>query len=256
MRLYWQNLSDDESTVVTASSESAELPPSNVQHPFIGRVFRSGAVAGAQTLTIALPSAQAVQAFIAAGHTLPGTANARLQATLDDAGFAGVNLLVDEPIDYTAKTLGVELVAPVTARYWRLTWTQAAAVDIGRVYLGPITVLDDEPDQSGYDRKYIDLSRSQRSQSGQEFSEIRPRIAAHSFRYSYVDQTFVDDLDEVAAAVGTHTPLFFWVPAVTAAPVYAKLTEHPAPKASAAGAGILYDLDVRFEEQVAAYAAP
>src|SRR5512139_2649169 len=173
-RLMWDNYGDYAATTITSSSENADLPAENVQHPFRTKVWRTGVSTASEWIKFDLGSARAVQAVVLLDHTLTGDDSAiSLQGNATDSwGSPSVN----ETLTYNAEKMIKVLSAAQTYRYWRVIFTKASAGvyrDIGRIFLGPVYTCERLPDYGGVEIESNDLSVTGRSLGGQTFSDIR-----------------------------------------------------------------------------------
>lgn len=209
MRLMFDNLADYSATVITAGSEDAYLPVENVQHPHRSKVYRTGTAAAAEWIKFDLGSAKAVQSVILLDHTLTGSDSLiKLQGNATDSWGAPS---VDETLTYNAGTLAKFLSAAQTYRWWRVIFTKSAAGetrDIGRIFLGPYYECVKNISFGGLKITPVDLSDTGRSIGGQTYSDQRSLYHEIKTAFNYILDAQMTQFKNIAAAVGTHTPLF------------------------------------------------
>src|SRR5438105_670913 len=95
MRLFYDNLIDYAATVVTASSQQADLPGSNVINELSKKVWRTGTAAAPESITFDLGSAKDVTGVILLDHTLTNAdTNIELHASTDNFAASDVTVAV------------------------------------------------------------------------------------------------------------------------------------------------------------------
>lgn len=210
MRVLYDNLAIRSATVVTAGSENADLPASNLKHPHRTKVYRTGASVAAEWLKFDLGSAMAVQAVVLLDHTL--TASDTLIKLQGNATDSWGSPSVDETLTYNAGTMKKYLSAAQTYRWWRVIFTKSAAVetrDIGGIFLGPYDEYDRGPAQpDGLSIDPEDASVTDYVPGGQSYSDIRDSRDIITIDFPLILDTQMDLLRALAAACGTHTPFF------------------------------------------------
>lgn len=209
MRIAYDNLIDRSATVITAASQAADLPVSNVQHPFRGKVYRTGASVAAEWVKFDLGSAPAVQAIILLDHTLTTSDTLiKLQGNATDSWVAPS---FEQVLTFNAGTICTFLAAAQTYQWWRVVFTKSAAGetrDIGRIFLGPFVECTRSFRYGGLEIKPVDLSETDRALGGQTFSEIKPIYGEIKGEFYWIDDAQATELQTLAATVGTHTPFF------------------------------------------------
>ena len=210
MRIYRDNLIDYAATVISAASEGADLPASNVRDPDRNNVYRTGTSAAAEWLKFDLGSAKAVLAVILLDHTLAaGDSAIYLQGNDTDVWTAPT---VNSAITFNAGTVIHHLGASATHRYWRVIFTKSAAGetrDIGRVFLGSYDEMTRGPKiPDGLDITPVDLSQTSRALGGKTHSEIRGQYDQIGIDFPPIGDAQMELLKALAASCGTHTPFF------------------------------------------------
>lgn len=203
----YENLLDFDTTVITAASENADLPVANIAHARRKKVYRTGVAAAAEKISIDLGSAMAVQAIVLLDHTLTsGDTSIKLQ------GGATVGATtVDETLTFAAGTIVKILSAAQTYRYWQIIFTKSAAAeyrDIGRVFLGPVSLMAKSFQYGSLEIDPTDLSETERAIGGDTYSDIRDSYDGIKGEFYFVTDAQMLLIEAMCDYVGTHTPLF------------------------------------------------
>lgn len=212
MRFFYDNLIDASGTVLTASSEVATLPVSNLANEFRTRIWRTGTGSATETVTIDLGSAQDVSSIILLDHTLTAADSAiAIQANNADAWGAPA---FSQALAWQAGTIYAVFDAVKNFRYWRLTFTKSAAGesrDIGRLFLGTYYQTTEDPDYDGYQESVEDYSRVQKSLGGQTYTDLLPRYAALQTKFSDIRNEQTQAFKAIAQQVGESISFFIQV---------------------------------------------
>lgn len=98
-------------------------------------------------------------------------------------------------------------------RYWRLLITDASNalgyVELSNVYLGQVFEPADGTIQFPFNYGYVDLSRTERSEWGTAFSDIRQVTRDLDIKWNGITKDDVDTLHEFIKLYGTFAP--FWI---------------------------------------------
>lgn len=205
MRLLYQNLFD--LGTLTASSEVANLPATNLKNKILKKVWRTTGISG-QYLTADLGSAQLINSasFFYHNFTVNGTFRLRaanvsdfstclLDQTFDiweplfgfgDAGY-GIHGLGGIPSDserslYTS--FSIQFISQIEARYWRWDFLDAGNSDgyfqIGRMflayYLEPVVNFP-----YNWDMRWADPGLKSKSIGGQAYVDLKTKFREVSF---------------------------------------------------------------------------
>lgn len=145
IRFFFENLFDD--ATITASSENASFPATNLQHPFRTKVWRTaGATAGTANLVVNHGAAVAVSAVILTNYSwtaAPGTLNLEFNATDSWGAPSATEALtwVATPDTYGNPNLIIKVFAAKTYQYNRLNVVYSPGAvptdwDLGNIFLG------------------------------------------------------------------------------------------------------------------------
>jgi len=255
MRVMRNNYCDLATTVLTAASQSADLPVANIVHPHRTKVYRTLNTIANEYIRFDLGSAMAVQCVILLDHTLTASdTTIKLQGGATEGATT-----VDAVIVFNAGTMVLFLPSPQTYRYWQIIFTKSASGetrDIGRVYLGPFDEYALAPAQpDGLTITPVDLSNTSRALGGQSYSEIKGQYDEIGMEFpGAVSETQTGQMIALAAACGTHTPFFISIDQ-TNKPYdwlyYCKAKKLTARKVKLKnGATILWDASLEVDEQL------
>lgn len=254
MRLFYDNLIDPSTVTVTASSEDAALPATNVQNALRGRVWRTSDSSSTETITFDLGAAGTASAAIIENHNLTAS-DTSIQVRGSTDNFSSSNVLVGT-FTHDAGTMLVTFTG-VGYRYWRITFTKSSSSetrDIGRIFIGPYASTTADPDYNGYSLEKQDLSVTQRTIGGQTYSEARSQYNSIRLSFSDVSQADKDAIQTAFETAGLHTSL--WIQVKTSGSAlteteYVKFAREPSFDVSAFDSGYLWDIGrLTFETQI------
>lgn len=186
--LAWVNKADDAS--LSASSEVAAQPGSNVQQEHLSRKWQTAAGVKTAYLTLDLGSSLSCSLLAVLGTNLTSTATRRVRASdADPTAVAG------DKYDSTNGAAGVKdgygdvyhYFTAVAARYWRIDLADASLVDnlqVGRVFLGP-SWTPGESHEWGWSVTAQDDSKLTESYGGQTYADVRPQRRVLQFGLSW-----------------------------------------------------------------------
>jgi len=210
MRIYRENHVDHVDTTITAASEAADLPASNLRDPDRGNVYRTGASSTDEAIVFDLASAKAVRSVIILDHTLTaGDSAIGLQGNDTDSWGTPA---VDEVITFAEGTMAHHLSAEETYQFWRVIFTKSASGetrDIGRIFLGPYDEMARGPKiPDGLDITPVDLSQTDRALGGKTHSEIKGQYDNIIVDFPPIGDAQMDLLKSLSESCGSHTPFF------------------------------------------------
>lgn len=97
-------------------------------------------------------------------------------------------------------------------RYWRFYiedhQNAVGYIEGGLVYLGDMSILSQGVAQFPYQVEYIDRSTTVYAESGQEFTDQRPKAENISLNYNFLTKEDAEKIDDIFQTFGTHTPFF------------------------------------------------
>jgi len=197
MSFIYYNYCDLDDTTITASTENAFFPASNLQDTRSTKVFRS--TAGSATVVFDMQAAVEIDTFACVPHFVNGfgfngslTLEANATNTWGAPAFS-VTITDGTDIDRTFNTAYKEFSASQTYRYWRLSATGTSYVELSRVYLGLRNTINDRSISYNWRYKLEDNSKITKNIYGQRFADEINRQREFSFDFKNLDKTAVDD---------------------------------------------------------------
>lgn len=237
MRIYDPNLTDQLTVLgYFPGSAQAAFPAQNVGHPHKTRVWRTTGSNASEYLTLDLGSAKSVTAFLVFAHTFLNTDTLlKIQANSSDSWSAPP---FAQNLTWSAAAI-VTTFASQSYRWWRFSFTKAAASDIrevGRLFLGTYLDLTEPPDWDGLKIEQLDLSEHFRTVGGPTYSNIRSAPRRISADFSTLADASKQQVLNLSNNVGTGTPFFLTIdPAGTnevSETLYVKLSKRLTRRAS------------------------
>lgn len=184
MLIGWDNKVDTAS--LSASSEIATLPASNVQEPHLSLKWHMAAGVKSGYVVIDAGSSVSCSVLAVLGTNLTSAATMQLRASDADSGAVS-SLLYDSGsisagVDDNYGAIYKSWTAQA-ARYWRLDLADASLPDniqVGRIFLGPAwTPTINMQLDPGFDS--VDPSRIDKSYGGQAWADVRPQYRCLEF---------------------------------------------------------------------------
>lgn len=208
MRAIYDNLVDYSGVTITAGTANADLPASNVIHPFLTKVYRTGVSAAAEWIKFDLGAPKAAQSIAVLAHTL--TASDSLIKIQANATDVWTSPSVDQAMTFNATKMIYWFAAEQTYQWWRFIFTKSAAGetrDIGRIFIGPYLELEKAPAQGdGIEIEPRDLSVTRETPGGQSYSSARDIQEDVNIGFPLFTEAGTTSFLTYARAVGTHTP--------------------------------------------------
>jgi len=178
MLIAWDNKADG--AVLTASSELAAQPGSNVQEEHVSRKWKTGPGVTTAFLLLDMLSSVSCALLAVLGTNLTAAATLRLRASDTDPN-AVANLLLDTGTLAAGVKAGYgaayKSFTATAARYSRLDLTDTTLVDsleVGRLFLGPSWQVAHNQNY-GWSVTPIDPSEIEASYGGQEYADELPQ---------------------------------------------------------------------------------
>lgn len=262
MKFWYNNLTFSSNTVITASSQQATLPVTNLANDQKTLVWQTGNSLTTEYAVFDLGSAQAVSSVIIFNHNLTNAdANIYVEANFSNSfGSPAFSQLLSWSSGAIWATFNAQ-----TYRYWRVRFDKSSAAQtrqIGIIYLGSYYTVTQDPDYAqGYKKTRVDLSTFQTTYGGQEYSQSRNQYRNIETVFSMYPQPQADSFDTIAQTVGAHQT-FFINCAPNIAPTDPELNEVIYVKYDALfeqdiqgydainASGYFYNVDMTFREQL------
>jgi hypothetical protein len=192
-----------DAALISASSQAAGLPATNVAQIWKSRPWRSTGCTD-EWIKFDFGAAAAVRAFLAVGFNLTPYATVRIQANATDVWTSPS---IDVALTYHAAVLLYLWSSDQSYRFWRLSIVDPGNpdgyIEIGRIFLGQTAT----PDRNfkAWSREPIDPTTIVRSYDGAESFERRTAYDLLTFEFGRVLTSTFDDLFR---AVGLRTYFF------------------------------------------------
>ncbi len=207
-RFMWNNLVD--TATITASSEDAALPGSNIANALRAKVWRTATasvspdVATAENIVIDLGSAKAVTSVILLDHDLTASDTGIVLEGNDSDSWGAPSF--SQPLTRVSGVIAAYF-SSQSYRYWRVAFTKSAASEtreIGRVFLGaydtlPIASMNISP---------VDTSKTTKTIGGQTYNDIRPIYDDVMIQTPPILKATSDIFKAIFDSVGMHKPYF------------------------------------------------
>lgn len=212
MKIYYSNLIQSAKTVITASSQQTGFPVSNVANDLKTLVWMTGGILGTEWALFDLGSPQNITDCILFNSTCQGdTVTIEGNSSSDFSSPAFSQSMTLDAFSTLYANFSVQ-----NYRYWRVTIeTVVNGVDepavrtIGNIYLGTSYQLAQDLDYSeGYKVTRNDLSQTQVTYGGQEYSQDRNQFRTVENIFTMYPQSQYAAFDTWEQAVGTHKPFY------------------------------------------------
>lgn len=213
---------------LTASSEAAGYPVSNLRHPFRGKTHRT---AGITSEWVKNDSGTAISfnAMAIVNHNLVAGDNVTLQANVTDVWTAPS---FSQALTVTSGII-IAFFAAQSYRWTQLLITKAAGtyIEMGRVFIG--TYYEPTRNYSAaWENAIIDPSVTAITLGQQEHCDKVPQHRELSLKFSLFDKAQKDALEAMFKAVGVHTPFIVSIdPADASTAFYVRHAASPHPVA-------------------------
>jgi hypothetical protein len=248
MKLFYENLADRNLTVITASSENAALPVSNLANVLRKRVFESG-IETVTTILVDFGFSLTVSDVILldtdAGDNVP---DYKIYSSPDnvtwtnryDSSFAGGSV---QAASFTARTV----------RYWKIELSRDAdtnPITIGRLFIGvPYTTVE-PPDYDGATITPTDPSISVASSGGQEYTDMKEHFDLVDLKFTDIPDSQLSTFRSVFDLCGMAVPLFVLIENGFTKYYYVKFTKNPQCRVSNYDGGYRWNVTLNFKEQI------
>lgn len=191
MILLWDNKGDG--ATVTAASQIATLPGSNVQQPHLSRKWHTAG--GVKSSNIIFDMGAAVSCALGAllGTNLTAAATVQWRASTADPAVT-TSLLIDTGVVNAGAKAGYgasyKTWGSVSARYWRADIADTTVADnlqIGRAVLGPIWTPSVNMELDWHVTA-LDRSQVEDSYGGQSYADARPQKRVLHFALDFMEE--------------------------------------------------------------------
>jgi hypothetical protein len=211
MSFIYYNYCDLDSTTITASTENAFFPASNLKDPRSTKVFRS--TASSASVVFDFGSPVAIDVFACVPHFANGfgfigslTLEANATNTWGSPAFT-TTITSGADIDTTFQVAYKEFTEQ-TYRYWRVSGSGASYLELSRVYLGKNNNILGRSISYGWNYTSNDNSKVTKNLYGQRFSDQINRQKEFNFDFKNLTKDEVDEWFKVYDYNGITKPFF------------------------------------------------
>jgi hypothetical protein len=208
-----ENLCSNSATVITASSENANFPASNLKNPLRSKRWRSTDISSESVvfdfLTTEPVDSVAILWSKEDGILLSNTAVIKIQANATDVWTSPA---VDQTLtinnDY--EIASHYFTTDQSYRYWRVLITDAGNpngfLELGVVWIGKSLDLDFA--ENGFKWSIADMSRVTETAYGHKYVDELPSINTLEFSYRFMEYAEIQVLEEAYRINGKRLPVF------------------------------------------------
>jgi hypothetical protein len=206
IKFYYNNLVKDSG--LTASTENAQFPASNVKDDRRTKVFRS--TTNSDTLDLDFGVSEKINSFYIVDHPKDGFGITTLKIQASQSPTFSV-LLLDEDVDLDEKFgQGYLEFTEVEARYFRLIMTSTLGYcEVSNFFVGSKLVLKNEKSINfGWTHQEQELINKSFNQIGQLFADKIAVRMEYNFSFSNLDKDQLEEINGLLDYVGTHRAFF------------------------------------------------
>lgn len=217
VKFYNYNLVDQPSTVITASSENAFFPVSNLKDDRRTKVFRS--TAASCTLVFDFITAESVDSILLVPHITYGwgfNSSTIVEAnTTNTWGSPAFSTTIGPSEIDQEHMVAVKEFTAQTYRFWRLTFTGTSYVEISKLFIGAKQLIGTGK-SIDYNWQYVSADNSiiQLNRYGQKFIDVLPEQKRIAFSISNMTITQVDSFFAIYDYSKKTKPFFFYIDCV------------------------------------------
>jgi hypothetical protein len=204
-----------DAAVITASTENAQYPASNIQDDRRTKSFRS--TSNTDNLVFDLGSSQAVDHFaiVANWQNGFGVSTLTLEGNATDSWGSPAfttTITMDTTFD-----VGIKSFTSESHRFWRLVMTSTLGYcEVSNIFIGTADQVTTNGVGYGWAYTNKDLKRTSTNRYGQEFiDDITTRKELNNLKFQIMDKTEVDTIFNAYDNVRTVKPVYVYFPLET-----------------------------------------
>jgi hypothetical protein len=206
------NLATQDSSEITASSENAFFPTSNIKNPFSGKVFRSETGTSTANIVFDFKTVEEVDLIMIRPDQENGF------------GFTGSLTIEANPTDVwtspafstsltpnSTYTLGVlQLSTAQSYRFWRITGTGTSYLELSNIFIGKAW----QPERNislnwSYDRQSLDTVKE--NEYGNPFITVNGEVVNIKAEHKLFSKSGMEEWDNYISLVGINQPVWIVV---------------------------------------------
>lgn len=212
MRFMATNFCTESQTTITASSQDANFPASNLKNPLRSKRWRSEGVDD-ETIVFDLQTSEPINSVVLLwpkedGIRLTGSAVVKIQANATNVWSSPA---VDQTltIDDTYSVASHFFSTDQSYRYWRVLIDDPTNplefIELGMVWLGKGIAIDDA--QNGFKYSLVDRSTVVSNGFGHKYVDEYPQSAVLEISYNYLSYSMVQLLENAYRTNGNRKPV-------------------------------------------------
>jgi hypothetical protein len=197
-----------DSATLTASTENAQFPVSNLKNDFRTKVFRS--TSNSDNIVIDLGAAAAADSFGIVDNWRDGFGVTAITLEGNSADSWGAPAFTTTIALDTTFGVGVKTFAEQSYRYWRIVATSTLGYcELANVFLGKANTITTNGPSYNWSYRNKDIKSQQETRYGQKFIDnIGQRKELSNFKFEVLNQTELQVLFDVFDNRRTVSPLF------------------------------------------------
>lgn len=207
IKFFYYNLVNQPSTVITASTENAQYPASNLKHDFRTKVFRS--TASSASVVFDFVTAEEVDSICVIDDPLNGfgfTGALTIEANATDSwGSPSFSTTLTPSSEFGFGLKSLETAQEY--RYWRISGSGASYFELSKVFIGKAF----SPQRNigiGFTYEEDDQSKYTQTTYGQRFIDVLPSQKNIRGNINLINKANVDDFFDFINYVGKNKPFF------------------------------------------------
>ena len=187
-----------ESAIISASSENAQYPLSNLQHDFRTKVYRS--TSNSDTVVFDMGSTEDVDSIALLDNWRSGfgVTTVTIEANATDS-WGAPSFTTTMTLDQTFG-IGIKEFTQESYRFWRLTLTSTLGYcELAHVFIGKAVSITTNGLDYGFSYKNNDLKKESQTRYGQEYiDDIGTRKELSGLSLTVMNKTEIDQIFEVS----------------------------------------------------------
>lgn len=200
-------------TVLTASSEDAFFPASNLKNPFTTKVYRSVTGVTSANVVIDTLTSEEADSLLIKGSTIDGFGfNGDLTFEANGADVWTSPAFSTTITPNSEFNLAIQTLSPSqNYRFWRVSGTGTSFFELSTIFIGKFVQMTTNNIDFGWSYINRDISKISRNRYGQRFIDQINDSDEIKATFKLLNKTELDIILDVFDTVGRHTPFWFIV---------------------------------------------
>lgn len=196
-----------DTATITASTENASFPLSNLKDPRRTKTYRS--TTNADTVVFDLGSAQTIEAVFVMAHSLNGFNVATITAQFNSTNTWGAPAVTKTLTIDTTNGVALSEFTAISYRYCRLVLTSTSGFcELAKVYIGAKNQYVESDFTYPLTTNVDDLSIVTKNRYGQKFFDVVSKQKTITGSFEYIASTDIDSFLDMLLYVSITKPLF------------------------------------------------